>query len=304
MRIPTRSIRSAIAALTITVVIASCSPSKSSPNVESGSGQQNATPTAPQSVATNPTTTSTTSDPNADDEGAVAAGASNAAVPTQHVSATARLCRSGDPLANVYHPARLRVVDACATVSGTVRSVRAEDDGDVHFDLEVQSDLVNEFNVADQHGWLVAEIVPADRPGCTPGTPPQASHDTYDYGICTGADIAEPSVGDVVTVTGPYVVDEHHGWMEIHPVWALSAGRSAGGSSPSPGAVVVRPPTPPSRTTTPPSHPIGAPTVHPGAYCAPVGASGQTISGTHMVCSLTNASGIPYKGGRARWRSG
>ena len=43
--------------------------------------------------------------------------------------------------------------------------------------------------------------------------------------------------------------------------------------------------------------------IHPGSYCAPVGARG-TYNGGSYVCSTTNASGTPYSGGRARWRQG
>lgn len=38
-------------------------------------------------------------------------------------------------------------------------------------------------------------------------------------------------------------------------------------------------------------------TVHPGAFCAPQGATGHTTAGTHMVCE-------PASDGRNRWRSG
>ena len=135
-------------------------------------------------------------------------------------------CRSGDPRANVYHPDRLTVVEACATVSGTVRSVRAEDDGDVHFDLALDpadAGMLTAANYADQHGWLVVEIVPADEPGCTPGRPPKPATGTYDYGLCTGADESTPIVGSHVSVTGPYVLDEDHGgWAEVHPAWTIS----------------------------------------------------------------------------------
>ena len=135
-------------------------------------------------------------------------------------------CRSGDPLADVYHPARLRVMNACMTVSGTVRSVRSEPDGDVHFDLAVDAaytSLLQPANYSEQHGWLVDEIVPADEAGCTRGRPPRPAHGTYDYGVCSGSDEVAPSVGSHVYVTGPYVLDEDHdGWAEIHPVWAVS----------------------------------------------------------------------------------
>ena len=101
-------------------------------------------------------------------------------------------------MANVYHPDRLKFVSACTTVSGTVRSVHEEPDGDVHFDLQLDTaytHLLAPANYSGQHGWLVDEIVPADEPGCTPGQPPRPSTGSYDYGICTGADEAPPSTG-------------------------------------------------------------------------------------------------------------
>src|SRR5207302_3722844 len=30
-----------------------------------------------------------------------------------------------------------------------------------------------------------------------------------------------PPIGSHVSVTGPYVLDQLHGWMEIHPVWRI-----------------------------------------------------------------------------------
>src|SRR5579862_45031 len=135
-------------------------------------------------------------------------------------------CRSGDPLADVYHPDRLEVRRACVTVTGIVRSVRREDDGDVDFDLALDASYRSRLtpaNAAEQHGWLVVEIVPADEPGCTPGRPPRPATGSYDYGICTGSDETPPPVGAHVSVTGPYVLDEDHGgWAEVHPAWAIA----------------------------------------------------------------------------------
>jgi hypothetical protein len=47
--------------------------------------------------------------------------------------------------------------------------------------------------------------------------------------------------------------------------------------------------------------------ISPGSYCSPEGAIGYyTLSGTTTpttyVCSKTDAAGVPYSGGRARWR--
>jgi hypothetical protein len=133
-------------------------------------------------------------------------------------------CRTGDPLANVYHPARLLVRDSCRTVTGTVVLVRREKDGDWHINVRLDarySSLVNQANKDYQGGALVMEIVPADEPGCTAGSPPKPASGTYDYGTCTGARIAQPGVGERIRVTGPYVLDTLHDWMEIHPVWEL-----------------------------------------------------------------------------------
>lgn len=176
----------------------------------------------------------------------------------------AAACRAGNPLANVYHEDRLEVRNRCLTVTGTVAYVAHEDDGDIHVDLSLppsEAHLLNEANVADQYGQLVTEIVPADEPGCTPGRPPRPAHGSYNYGVCTGAGIAAPPVGARVAVTGPYVLDADHGWMEIHPVWAIRVI-----SGPPVSSTPTVPPTtaPPTTTLPPPVPPTTAPA---GAWC-------------------------------------
>ena len=133
-------------------------------------------------------------------------------------------CRTGNPLANVYHPYRLLVQQGCLTVTGTVDFSRHEGDGDWHINVRLDSAyarLLNWGNEMYEHGDLVVEIVPADQPWCTPGEPPYPPSGDYDYGHCTGAAIPVPADGARVTVTGPYVMDADHGWMEIHPVWQM-----------------------------------------------------------------------------------
>jgi hypothetical protein len=203
----------ALAILFIAVVASSCT---SSPAPTAGAS---GTPSSTVSVQTLPTQGST-------------------AKPTVRPVA----CRKGSPLANVYHPDRLLVVGACKTVSGVIRSITHEADGDYHFDLALDrafAGLINKGNVSGQHGWLVAEIVPADEPGCTPGKPPRPVSGTYNYGYCTGADITTPPIGTHVSVTGPYVLDQNHGWMEIHPVWRIVRLASAPAST-APSATSVR----------------------------------------------------------------
>ena len=170
-------------------------------------------------------------------------------------------CRSGDPLANVYHPYRLQVKSACLTVTGSVAYLKNEPDGDIHMALDLPSseaNLLNQANYADQYGQLVTEIVPADEPGCTPGQPPPLpptayTSSSYNYGICTGADLTAPPVGTQVSVTGPYVDDADHGWMEIHPVWTISVLGQAPGGSPTTSPPATSPP-----TTSAPPPPTGA----------------------------------------------
>ena len=60
----------------------------------------------------------------------------------------------------------------------------------------------------------VCGSVPAGQARCIKG------HKVTD-GICTGAHLAKPKIGQHVTVTGPYVWDSFHGWNEIHPVWSI-----------------------------------------------------------------------------------
>jgi hypothetical protein len=43
--------------------------------------------------------------------------------------------------------------------------------------------------------------------------------------------------------------------------------------------------------------------VTPGAFCTPVGAHGTTVTGVAMICATTDANGVPYAGGRARWHA-
>jgi len=101
-------------------------------------------------------------------------------------------CRSGDPLAGVYHPARLKVRKRCVQTSGTVVRTKLEDyDGDVHVTLDT-----------DAGERLVVEIVPQDR-----------------------SRVPIPDAGSRVTVVGPRVHDTTHDWDEIHPAWWISSGR-------------------------------------------------------------------------------
>ena len=157
------------------------SPESSSPSAETAS-------TPPADPEVNPTNTAPVS----------TSGLSPAPVPYGAKSA----CRTGNPLANVYHPYRLQVVAACSTVSGMVESVRHEDDGDYHIDLALNSQykgMLDAGNVTYQHGWLVVEIVPADEPGCTIGQPPKPASSTLGVWVATVVQTASA----MMTLCGP-----------------------------------------------------------------------------------------------------
>lgn len=114
-------------------------------------------------------------------------------------------CRAGDPLAGVYHPDRLHVRSRCAVAVGVVDKVKFEEfDGDVHVDLRLQDPYRRLLSAGNDQvaGDLVVEVIPQDR-----------------------SRVRIPDVGATVTVVGPWVDDETHGWREIHPAWWISSGR-------------------------------------------------------------------------------
>ncbi len=146
----------------------------------------------------------------------------------EQAPAMPRGCRPSDRLVGVHHPARLRIIKPCIEVTGVVAWTQKSPDGDYKFSLKLGSGdehLLNEQNRSAQGGSLVCEIVPADQPGCTAGQPVEVRlgilqrveewfQGPFEFGVCTGANIAMPTTGARVRVAGPYVVDLPHGWTE------------------------------------------------------------------------------------------
>jgi hypothetical protein len=161
-------------------------------------------------------------------------------VPFVKFSLRAGECKFGPPLAGVYIPSRLKLLDRCRTVSGTVDCLKVEPDGDVHLRLRLDSqyaELLRPANslqtCADQSGpHLVAEIIPQHKQGIL------FRDNNADAGGFTTP--MTPATGDHITVTGPYVVDTNvlhrvlyqgraaENWAEIHPVWAIAVDRPGG----------------------------------------------------------------------------
>ena len=116
---------------------------------------------------------------------------------------------------HVYNPSRLKIYQSCITATGTITKIKEEDDGDRHMLLDLdpgQEKLLNESNKIDKKGYLVIEVVCANK-----------VHDKKAKSACEGFSnkIQIPNVGDHVRITGSHVLDTHNGWMEIHPVSSI-----------------------------------------------------------------------------------
>jgi hypothetical protein len=94
---------------------------------------------------------------------------------------------------------RLVTLRSSITATGTIEHIAHEKDGDLHIRLRLDSiqpycdtTLTNARNASGQHGCLVVEITP-EHP------------------------LPRPAIGAHVKITGAWVLDKHHGWLEIHP---------------------------------------------------------------------------------------
>src|SRR5947207_5517115 len=67
---------------------------------------------------------------------------------------------------HVYDPSRLKILNQCMTVTGTVAESNVDEDGDQHFLVKLdrgQDQLLTKKNVKKKDGDLVAEIVCANK---------------------------------------------------------------------------------------------------------------------------------------------
>ena len=106
---------------------------------------------------------------------------------------------------------------ACQTVTGTIAKQHASDDGDIDIELTLDpqfANLLNKGNLTNLNGNLNIEAicqaaVQPDIPAASPA--------------CSGVGkLVVPPVGAHVQVTGSYVLDTNHGWMEIHPISVIT----------------------------------------------------------------------------------
>ena len=125
-------------------------------------------------------------------------------------------CNS-ETLNHVYSADRLQVHNSCQTVTGTVVRIVQERDGDTHIRLQPDaqySGMLNDYNMQDQKGTLILEIV------CAYSYIPQQDAVSACQGYTNQVPI--PNIGQHVSVVGQYVTDLDHGWREIHPVYSVS----------------------------------------------------------------------------------
>lgn len=120
---------------------------------------------------------------------------------------------------HVHDPSRLKIVNSCVTVTGTVMGQHADnDDGDMTMQVAVDpafTQLLNSDNISKLSGWLQVEAV------CQA---PYNGHIVDTARACqnfTGT-VFIPPIGMHVQITGTYVIDTNHGWTEIHPVSVIT----------------------------------------------------------------------------------
>jgi len=109
----------------------------------------------------------------------------------------------------------LHVMEGCIAVTGAIRHIKREADGDDHIQLAVDPEfakLLNERNKTAQGDSLILE------PVCQ-GPPVLAEA----HAACRDfhSPVSVPAAGDKIRVVGSYVLDTESGWMEIHPVSSI-----------------------------------------------------------------------------------
>jgi hypothetical protein len=153
-------------------------------------------------------------------------------------------CKWGPPLAGVYLSGRLKLIDRCRTVSGTVDCLKLEPDGDYHVRLRVDDHYAallkpaNELQTCTGHTGphLVVEIIPQHPQGILFRT------NNADSGGFINP--RAPAPGDHITVTGPYAIDTNslhrilyqgraaENWAEIHPAWGIRVDKPSAPGAP------------------------------------------------------------------------
>jgi hypothetical protein len=116
----------------------------------------------------------------------------------------------------VYSPKRFVIQEPCVTVRGIVNIVRYVPDGDAIVIVTLDPEYAHLSNKRNEEGYgkdtLELEIV--------------CRHPVFRFFVfrcwtCINK-ISVPRVGDHIEADGIYVLDTHHGHMELHPVTRLT----------------------------------------------------------------------------------
>lgn len=100
------------------------------------------------------------------------------------------------------------MVEQCVAITGKVKEVVANSDGDYHIEIWPDSKYHNTINIFNRIAWggtLVTEVI--------------CAHNNKEE-ECNGYSnpVYIPKAGERVKITGSYVIDTPYGWNEIHPV--------------------------------------------------------------------------------------
>lgn len=148
----------------------------------------------------------------------VASASTTPTVSTSPGNSPSPICEPTDQDQYIYHAYRLIVQQACIRVTGTIDFVRTEADGDFHIGLKLDPQYANLVNSCNstcvngaEHGDLVIEPVCAN--------PVSQSDAVATCAADTDPLTSIPSIGQHVWMEGRYVLDNDHGWMELHPLY-------------------------------------------------------------------------------------
>jgi len=119
---------------------------------------------------------------------------------------------------HVHDPKRLAIKSACITVTGTLIESHSSDDGDIDMDLDVDpqyKNLLNQGNLTKTGGYLHIEAI------CQATVHPDVPAAMVSCADFHGT-VPIPPNGAYVQVTGVYLEDNDHGYMEIHPISVMT----------------------------------------------------------------------------------
>ena len=114
---------------------------------------------------------------------------------------------------------RIKIVTACVTVTGAIATVGTSEDGDIDMGLKLDdpfANLLNSANITKLNGNLQIEAI-CQAP--VHADVPDAVRACANF----SGTVPIPAVGTRVRVTGVYVLDSDHGWMEVHPISVMTA---------------------------------------------------------------------------------